>query len=100
MDNLGIILVIALLGGGLVWLLIRAFRGREVERRVIFLFIFLAVAAPTLLTMTFKMHATPIVRALYDKIESMPEGSGITSRASGLLICLKRMAVDLTLPQR
>lgn len=77
MGNLGIILVIALLGGGLVWLLIRAFRGREVERRVIFLFIFLAVAAPTLLTMTFKMHATPIVRALYDKIESMPEGSRV-----------------------
>jgi hypothetical protein len=69
--------VILLIGGGLLWLFIRALQGKEVERRVIFAFILVSVAAPLLLTMTFEQKATPIVRALYDKIESLPEGSRV-----------------------
>jgi hypothetical protein len=75
--NVGVILVILLIGGGLLWLFIRALQGKEVERRVIFAFILVSVAAPLLLTMTFEQKATPIVRALYDKIESLPEGSRV-----------------------
>ena len=77
MGNLGVIVALLLVGGGLLWLLIRSFKGREVDRRIIFAFILVAVAAPLLLTMKFKFKATPIVRALYDKIESLPPGSPV-----------------------
>jgi len=75
--NLGIIIALALIGGGLLWLLIRAIRGKEVNRRLIFVFILVSVAAPILFTITFEMKPTPIVQALYDKIENLPEGSKV-----------------------
>jgi len=73
----GVIITLLIIGGGLLWLLIRAFQGKEVERRVIFAFILLSVAVPLLLTMTFRMEPTPIVQALYDRIENLPEGSRV-----------------------
>jgi len=75
--NAGIIIVLLPILGGLIWLLVRALKGKEVDRRVIFAFILVAVAAPLLLTIMFKASPTPIVRALYDRIESLPEGSKV-----------------------
>jgi hypothetical protein len=63
--------------GGLIWLLLRAIRGIEVERRVIFLFIFVAVATPILFPLTFTEKATPVVKSVFDKVESLPEGSRV-----------------------
>lgn len=77
MNNVGVILILLIIGGGLLWLLIRSLKGKEVDRRVIFLFIFVAVTGPILVKVTFKFKPTPIVSALYDKIESLPEGSTI-----------------------
>jgi len=77
MANLGIVISLVVIGGGLLWLFIRSIRGREVSRRVIFGFIMVAVAVPLLLTMTFRMEPTPIARAVYDRIESLPEGSRV-----------------------
>jgi hypothetical protein len=74
---LGQVISLIVVFGGLLWLLIRAIKGREVERRVIFLFIFIAVALPILFPITFKEKATPIVKALYDKVESLPAGSQV-----------------------
>jgi hypothetical protein len=76
-DSPGVIAVLLVVGGGLVWLLVRALKGKEVDRRIIFAFILIAVASPLLLTMEFGFKATPIVRALYDKIESLPAGSTV-----------------------
>lgn len=75
--NIGVILMLALILGGLVWLFIRSIKGKEVDRRIIFLFIFVAVAAPILVKITFKFKPTPIVKALYDKIDNLPEGSTV-----------------------
>jgi hypothetical protein len=75
--NLGVILVLIAILGGLVWLFVRAMKGQEVERRLIFVFILVAVAAPLLWPVKFEMKPTPIVLALYDKIESLPEGSRV-----------------------
>jgi hypothetical protein len=75
--NLGVILMLTVIGGGLLWLLIRAFRGREVDRRVIFAFILISVALPLILTITFEMTPTPVVKSLYDRIDSLPPGSRI-----------------------
>ncbi|MEW5795348.1 MAG: hypothetical protein AB1772_03210 [Candidatus Zixiibacteriota bacterium] len=75
--NIGVIIVLLLIGGGLVWLFVRALRGKEVDRRVVFAFILISVAAPLLLTITFEMKPTHIVQELYDKIDNLPAGSRI-----------------------
>jgi len=69
--------MLILIGGGLLWLFLRALRGKEVDRRLIFVFIFVSVAAPLLLTITFEMKPTPVVKALYDRIDTLPAGSRI-----------------------
>jgi hypothetical protein len=75
--NLGLILSLIIIFGGLLWLFIRSMKGKEVERRIIFVFIFIAVAAPVLFTITFQEHATPIVRELFEKVETLPPNSKI-----------------------
>ncbi|RKX18441.1 MAG: hypothetical protein DRP51_09160 [Candidatus Zixiibacteriota bacterium] len=77
MSNIGLILSIAVIVGGLLWLTIRSLSGREVERRIIFLFIGIAVSIPLLFDITFSEKATPIVKGIYDKIENLPSGSRI-----------------------
>lgn len=73
----GVIFTLLPIGAGLLWLLLRSLKGKEVDRRVIFVFIFVAVAAPLLLTIRFTFKATPIVQALFDKVESLPPGSHV-----------------------
>lgn len=77
MDNIGVILSLIVIFGGIIWLAVRSISGKEVDRRIIFLFIFIAVAAPILFPVTFEEKATPIVKAVFDRIEELPEGSTI-----------------------
>lgn len=77
MGNFAVILTLLCLAGGLVWILVRAIKGREVDRRIIFLFIFVAVATPILFPITFEEKATAVVLGVYDKIENMPAGSKV-----------------------
>jgi hypothetical protein len=75
--KIGTIISLLVIFGGLAWLLFRSITGREVERRVIFVFIFVAVAAPILFPITFQEKASKVVRDLFDTIENMPEGSHV-----------------------
>ena len=75
--NIGIIISLVIIFGGLLALLIRSVMAKEVDRRIIFLFIFVAVAAPILFPITFEEKATPVVKAVYDKIESLPADSKV-----------------------
>ena len=77
MTDIGVVLTLVVVFGGLIWLLIRSISGREVDRRVIFLFIFVAVAAPIIFQITFKEKATPVVEALFNQVESLPRGSRV-----------------------
>ncbi len=77
MDNIGVIISLILIFGGLVALFYGSLKGREVDRRIIFLFIFLAVAAPILFPMTFEEKATQVVKSVFDKVENLPEGSTV-----------------------
>lgn len=77
MDNIGIIISVIIIFGGLVVLFFRSVKAREVDRRIIFLFIFIAVAAPILFPLTFSEKATPVVKAVFDKIENLPSGSTV-----------------------
>ena len=76
-DRWGIVLSMVAIIGGLVALLLRSLLAKEVDRRVIFLFIFLAVAAPLLFPITFSEKPSEVVKAVFDKIESLPEGSTV-----------------------
>jgi hypothetical protein len=76
-DNIGIILSITALAAGLGVLAYRSLKGKEVDRRVIFLFIFFAVALPVLFKKTVPEMASDIVRNVYDKVESLPPGSKV-----------------------
>jgi hypothetical protein len=49
----------------------------HVDRRVIFLLIALAVIIPLIFRISFMEHPTPIVQIIFDKIESLPDGSKI-----------------------
>ena len=49
----------------------------QLDRRWVFLAMFLAVAIPILLQKTFPEKATPIVRKVFDKVENLPAGSKI-----------------------
>ncbi|MDH4158006.1 MAG: hypothetical protein OEW00_12100 [candidate division Zixibacteria bacterium] len=77
MANIGIIISLVIIFGGLLALLIRSVKSKEVDRRVIFLFIFVAVAAPILFPVTFSEKASPVVKAIFNKVESLPAGSKV-----------------------
>ncbi len=76
-NDVGVVISLAIVMGGLLWLFIRSLRGQEVDRRVIFLFIFVSVAAPLVFPVTFKEKITPVVGAVFDRIESLPEQSHV-----------------------
>jgi len=77
MSSIGLIISFLFIGLGLIWLLILAIKGREVDRRLIFVFIGIAVSVPLLFKISFSEKATPIVRDVFYKIENLPEGSKV-----------------------
>ncbi len=77
LNDIGVGVSLTIILGGLLWLLIRSLKGREVDRRVIFIFIFVSVAAPLLFPVTFREKATLVVRDVFEKVESLPEGSTV-----------------------
>lgn len=77
LSDIGRIISLVILGGGLAFFFVRAFLGKEVDRRLIYLFVFIAVAAPLLFPITFSEKASDVVKAVYNKVESLPEGSRV-----------------------
>jgi len=77
MNNIGLIVSLLVIGLGMLWFLIVALRGREVDRRLIFLFVGLAVSVPLLFNITFSEKPTPIVKDVFYKIENLPPRSKI-----------------------
>lgn len=77
MPSLGVIISLVVVFGGLLWFLVQSLKGREVGRRVIFLFIAVSVASPILFNMTFEEHATPVVKAFFSRVDNLPAGSNV-----------------------
>ena len=75
--QIGVTISLLIIGGGLIWLFIKSLRGHEVDRRIIFVFIFISVAAPLLFPITFSEKATGAAKALFDRIESLPVGAKV-----------------------
>jgi len=49
----------------------------KIDRRVIFVLIALAVIIPMLLNLVFIVRPSPVVEAIFDKVESLPAGSRV-----------------------
>ncbi len=77
MSNIGIIISAAIIIAGLLVVLVMSFRGKEVKRQFIFLFMAVSVSAPILFNIAFTEKATDIVKSVYDKMENLPAGSRI-----------------------
>ncbi|MDP8221930.1 MAG: hypothetical protein P9L99_01105 [Candidatus Lernaella stagnicola] len=52
-------------------------RIRDIDRRLIFLFIALSVIIPLIFDLYFPEEATPMVQGVFDKIDNLPDGSRI-----------------------
>lgn len=74
---MGFVVSAIVVGGGLLWILVRSLRGRDVDRRVVFAFVGITVALAVLFQLKFGEVATPIVKSLFEKIETLPAGSKI-----------------------
>lgn len=70
-------LVIAGLGISLLWIMILTIKGRLIERRIVFLYVGIAVALPLFMDLTQKISVTDEVRELYDAILELPPGSKV-----------------------
>jgi hypothetical protein len=77
LGSVGVWVSLAIIGLGLLWLLIKSMKAEEVDRRIIFLFIFLAVSTPILFEISFEEKATPMVQGVFDRIENLPTGSRV-----------------------
>lgn len=73
----GAALSLILIGAGMVWMLVRAFKKKEVSRRIVFLFILVSVSAPLLFSVSFEMKITPIVQSVFESVDSLPAGSTV-----------------------
>ncbi len=49
----------------------------KIDRRIIFALIALGVILPMIFNLEFEMRSSPIVQSIFDKVESLPEGSKI-----------------------
>jgi amino acid transporter len=77
MTNPGVVISFVIVFGGLLAIFIYSLRGKDIDRRVIFLFVFVSVASAVLFNIQFKEYPTPIVKKVFDKIESLPPGSKV-----------------------
>ncbi|MBK7092068.1 MAG: hypothetical protein IPH59_10175 [bacterium] len=75
--NVGFVVSAIVVGGGLLWIFIRSLRGKDVDRRIVFGFVGITVALAVLFQLKFGEVATPIVKTLFEKIETLPPGSKI-----------------------
>jgi hypothetical protein len=74
---MGLIISAIVIGGGLLWILYLSIKGRDVDRRVVYLFVGATVALAIIFRLEFGEVATPIVKSVFDKIENLPAGSKI-----------------------
>ncbi|MCH8026671.1 MAG: hypothetical protein IID63_00950 [candidate division Zixibacteria bacterium] len=67
----------AIVGLSLIYLLIRTIQGHPVERRIVFVYIGLAVVLPLLMNKTLPLPITKDVIKFYDQLEKLQPGSKV-----------------------
>lgn len=75
--SIGPIVSLLALGAALTWLGWRSLKGTEVQRRVVFALIWVAVSVPIVFPITFEHPITPVARAVFNQVENLPAGSKV-----------------------
>jgi len=70
-----IVLVITALS--LVWMMVRTIKGKLVERRVVFLYVGIAIALPLFMSISQEIGISDEVREVYDAVMELPPGSKV-----------------------
>jgi hypothetical protein len=71
------VVVIVLVALSLVWILVLTLRGRLIERRVVFVYVGIAVALPLFMTLKQTIPISPEVEGVYNTLKSLPPGSKV-----------------------
>jgi hypothetical protein len=71
------IAVTGLIGVSLVWILIRTIQGKVAERRIVFLYVGIAVALPMFMTITLHVPISPEAQVLYDTVVKLQPDSKV-----------------------
>lgn len=71
------IIIIVLIFVALVVILIQTIKGHLIDRRLVFLFVGIAVVLPFFMTISQKMKVSPEVQQVYDAVEGLPAGSRV-----------------------
>jgi hypothetical protein len=70
-------ILILLIAATLVWILVRTLRGKPAGRRIVFLYVAMAVVFPLTMQLTQKIQVTPEVSQLYEGLQSLPKGARV-----------------------
>ncbi len=70
-------IIIGLIALALGWVLVLTLKGRLIERRVVFLFVGIAVSLPLFMNLSQEMSVSPEVRQLYDAVMELQPGSKV-----------------------
>lgn len=71
------VIIICLIGLSLIWVLILTIKGRLIGRRVVFLYVGIAVALPLTMSISQKIRVSPEVQQLYDAVANLTPGSRV-----------------------
>ncbi len=71
------LIVMLLVAATLIWILIRTMEGKPAGRRLVFLYVGLAVVLPLVMPLTQRIVITPEVKAVYDGLQTLKPGSKV-----------------------
>lgn len=71
------LVVVAVLLISLAWILVLTIRGRLIERRIVFLYVGIAVAVPLFMKLSQEMPVSPAVQGVYDAVMELQPGAKV-----------------------
>ncbi|UCC44951.1 MAG: radical SAM protein [Candidatus Zixiibacteriota bacterium] len=71
------LVVVAILLASLLWILALTIQGRLIGRRVVFLYVGIAVAMPLFMKLSQEMPVSPAVQGVYDEVMKLEPGSKV-----------------------
>jgi hypothetical protein len=71
------VIIMVLIGLALLVILIQTIRGHLIDRRMVFLFVAIAVVLPFFMSISQAMKVSPEVQQVYDAVDGLPAGSKV-----------------------
>lgn len=71
------VIVIVLMVLSLVWILFLTLKGALIERRIVFLYVGIALTLPLFMSLTQKINVSNEVKSIYDTLMELPPGSKV-----------------------